>query len=89
MAQYKVVSYDVWGNERDGYEVNAAYNTSLSIDVDDIDNDEAIVEALVEIGYLDARVNADDISITGDEYCLYLLDTHSSYPLGELQLKQD
>lgn len=35
MHTYEIVDYDVWGNTRDGYEVNAAYNTGCYVDIPD------------------------------------------------------
>lgn len=31
--RYAIRSLDVWGNEKDGYEVNQSYNTGLEIEV--------------------------------------------------------
>jgi hypothetical protein len=37
--KYRFVSYDVWGNSKDGFEVNAAYYTSQYYDIEDGDSD--------------------------------------------------
>ena len=34
IRKYEVISYDVWGNVRDGFEVNAAYRTGRVVEID-------------------------------------------------------
>ena len=40
--QYEVISYDVWGNARDGFEVNQLFHTGRHVEVDDDTSDRAI-----------------------------------------------
>ena len=40
--QYKVISYDIWGNARDGFEVNQAFYTGDTVEVSDDTSDRAI-----------------------------------------------
>lgn len=51
MMQYQVIVYDVWGNEDDGYWVNAAYTTGCFIEVTDKDSCYAINRRLGKIGF--------------------------------------
>jgi hypothetical protein len=39
---YQVITYDVWGNAREGFEVNAAYTTDTYIEVSESTSDRAI-----------------------------------------------
>lgn len=40
--QYEVITYDVWGNAREGFEVNNAFSTGRYIEVDENTSDMAI-----------------------------------------------
>lgn len=42
MTTYQIVSYDVWGNARDGFEVNAAYSTGRTIELSGDESDRTI-----------------------------------------------
>lgn len=48
---HKVIGYDVWGNDEDGYEVNDVYTTNYIIDIEAYDTDETIVSKLINCGY--------------------------------------
>lgn len=39
---YQVIIYDVWGNARDGFEVNSAYTTNNYIELSESTSDRAI-----------------------------------------------
>jgi hypothetical protein len=43
---YQVITYDVWGNAREGFEVNAAYTTDTYIEVSESTSDRAIIAVL-------------------------------------------
>ena len=82
----EVWTYDVWGNEEDGYEVNdrskiAEYETDL-IELSDKDIKEIIEENFFHPETIDSDGNGDDQHVY-----LVLNDTdHSDYPLGEIYL---
>jgi hypothetical protein len=40
--KYEVVTYDIWGNARDGFYVNAAYLSGRFVEVDEGDSDYTI-----------------------------------------------
>ncbi len=74
---YQVCSYDVWGNEEDGYEVNAVYLTDKRIEIDDDTTDEQIADML---GI------TQKISVDGElGYSLYVEAKDSLYPICELR----
>jgi hypothetical protein len=80
--KYEVISLDVWGNEEEGFEVNAAYHTNKFITVqvrEHIINvgtpyqsvsysptDRAILAALVREGFLKNGVTTKDVEIDGE-----------------------
>jgi len=73
-------SYDVWGNEDDGFEVNDRCCLDRSLDLPELlkANEEAILVAI------DASPNcAIDWSL-GDENTLELIDKRNDKPLGQI-----
>lgn len=90
MPVYKIVTYDVWGNDESGYEVNAAYSTGCTIKVETDASDRVILKALQDIGYL-LDIKASDLVIEGEDwgesenYSLYLMDESNGKPLLELR----
>lgn len=46
--EWELVSYDVWGNEEDGFNVNAAYRTGKTIQFDSDISDKDLVELVSE-----------------------------------------
>ena len=90
---WEVWSYDVWGNSRDGYEVNdrscdnRAYEMDIPVTVNNpgtphefesaYPTDSQIREALS----IKPRVH---ISTDGDDLAIYVEHESTSYPLGEL-----
>ena len=89
MNEYRVITYDVWGNEEDGYTVNDAFHTGRTIELDDDASDEDIVAALVEADELYSSAKADDLLIEGEmEYTLYVSNMDTMYPYLELQRKE-
>lgn len=84
--KYKLVNYfDVWGNEKDGYEVNNLCTEADNLWIDDSCTMKEIAQFLVTIGFL----------ATSDMRRLYLLDDGDSieiyerkgmYPLGRLEV---
>lgn len=53
--QYQLITYDVWGNTRDGYEVNAAYTTANYIELNGDESDGLINRRLNVLGVINAR----------------------------------
>jgi hypothetical protein len=53
--QYQLIVYDVWGNTRDGYEVNAAYTTANYIELNGDESDGLINRRLNVLGVINAR----------------------------------
>lgn len=82
---WDVLSLDVWGNADDGWEVNAAYFTGTRIEFDSIDDEKAIVDALIEADILIPGASADGLEIEGDEYMLFISDVEDGCPIVHLQ----
>ena len=73
MAKYEIYDYDVWGNPKDGYEVNDVYSTGIEIEIPDEATDEQIIKQLKNVGFLRKGLHARSFSIDGEpEYSLYV-----------------
>ena len=85
--RYEIINLDVWGNEKDGYEVNDAHYTGEFVEIEDINNDSEILKA-VEFFLIDPKNNCyvDNIS---SETNIYINDNRDDLPLIELQLVQE
>jgi len=83
---YKVISYDVWGNKHDGYEVNDAHYTGMTVKLPDDATDKQIVQALKACGYLKKTLKTKSVAIHGDdEFSIYFDDARNGKPEGELR----
>jgi hypothetical protein len=81
LHRYQILSLDVWGNEKEGFEINAAYSTGRTYEID-FENDYQIIKTLFvagEIAYHDA------IDIDGNERMLHLSDIESGRPILQLE----
>lgn len=72
--KYTVHSLDVWGNARDGFDVNDVYPSHATIELpDEIVPDAQIIKALKDIGDIRPRIRASSIEIEGEQgYSLYV-----------------
>jgi len=87
--KYDVVSLDVWGNAKDGYDVNQSFATGVTVDIPDVDNDADIIVELIDHAMLSPGCSTDNIEIDGDDYCLYINRKEDCYPLFELRRSLD
>jgi hypothetical protein len=77
--QYQLVTYDIWGSGSDRY-VNAAYTTSVFIEVDEHTSDMAI----------NRRLGARGITWDGEHgYTLYGNSKRNGSPVCELRAVTD
>jgi hypothetical protein len=43
---YRLYNYELWGNKKDGYEVNNTFGTDTTIDIDPDDPDDVVIKKL-------------------------------------------
>jgi len=85
----EVWTYDVWGNEEDGYEVNdrtkiSEYDTNLT-ELTDKD----IKDIIEECFFHPENIDIDNNVMCDNPIYLILNDTdHSDYPVGEIFLRK-
>lgn len=69
---FRLYTYDVWGNARDGYEVNNVYGTGEVYSLDDNWTDKQIISELKKQGAIRKSVKNSLVRIDGEfEYSLY------------------
>lgn len=83
--QFKVWSYDVWGNEEEGYIVNDRSETDITLCISEDASDRDIIKALKTTGFLKKGLHYDKFIIDGEnDYTLYI-DYGDHYPVCELE----
>lgn len=76
----------MWGNERDGFEVNDVYPSRGSITIPVDATDDEIITALKKEGFIGRNIRASSIEIDGElEYTLYVNYAPTSHPEYELR----
>lgn len=83
---YNVHPLDVWGNKREGFEVNDVYPSRGSITIPVDATDDEIIAALKKEGFIDCNIRASSIGIDGElEYTLYVEYKPTAHPEYELR----
>jgi hypothetical protein len=80
MIPWKWISYDVWGNSDDGWEVNAAYTTSIVYRLPPEADDKTILKTV----WSD---DSDEVEIEchSTEDTIYFVTKRDRLPLGEIR----
>lgn len=86
-GNWRVWTYDVWGNAEDGYEVNDRYSQGF-IDLPDEPENEEILQALIDMGILNSDVKLSDIEIGGDDVSITVDAAEDGYPLAGLEREE-
>lgn len=85
MALYQLINLDVWGNARDGFEVNDRYATSTYVSIPEDSSDAEIVKILKDEGIIKKGIRTASVEIDGDfEYSLYINEKKTGRPGFEL-----
>ncbi len=89
---WEVVTYDVWGNERDGFEVNAAYRHGtvelrIPVTVNNVGTPREFSSACPTDKQLRQALSLRPIQIEteGDDLTVYVNAARNGYPCGELR----
>ena len=84
--RYEVISYDVWGNARDGWNVNQAFYTGRFVEIPEGATNEQIVRILKDAGEIRPRIRTASVQIEGEEgYDLYISHAPTGRPEFELR----
>ena len=77
-------SYDVWGNKKDGYEVNNVFRSSdYAYIPDSIVTDKDLIVYLKKEGFIRLGIRVASINIDSDEDVIYF--SYKDKPEGELR----
>jgi hypothetical protein len=80
---FRWVYYDVWGNKKDGYEVNQAFRSNDVVMIPDGISDKSLTTYLKKQGFFKSSVRSNLVEYDGDEYTIYI--TYKGKPEGELR----
>ena len=83
MREWRFWSYDVWGNAREGYEVNDRY------EIDKVYIDDSIIEDKKKLSSLIRKVyglKKIQLSFDGGERNIYIEASRDGYPIGEMEM---
>lgn len=83
-SKWLVWSLDVWGNKRDGFEVNDRSKRGFII-AEEFADDRKIIRALKRGGFLYNRSHYSSFSIDGDDRSLHIYWTKTDEPLLQLE----
>jgi hypothetical protein len=61
--KWDLIEYEVWGNKKDGFEINNLFRVVKGIEINDNDTDKDIVKKLKEVGYLHKYVRMNQMTI--------------------------
>ena len=86
MREWRFWSYDVWGNAREGFEVNDRF------EIDKVYIDETIIADRKKLATLIRKVfglRKIQLSFDGDDCITYIEASRDGYPIGEMELVQE
>jgi hypothetical protein len=87
--RYQLYTYDVWGNEKDGYEVNNIFSTNAIYELDENMTDKEIVKALKDQGLIKKGIHTSSIEIDGEmDYTLYFDDVKGGHCKPDFELRK-
>ena len=94
MPKFRVWTYDVWGNAKDGYEVNDRreltdyFHDDKLLQVPD-DSDDTVIRALKDRGWLKKTAQKRWLDIQGDGSSISIDVRRDGYPLLGLELIEE
>lgn len=86
MPIYQVYDYDVWGNSKDGFEVNNIFKTPYKVNISEKDTDHQIIGKLKNVFFLQRYAKNSKFRIEGEpDFTLYVVHEPAEYPVCELR----
>ena len=82
-TNYRVWSHDVWGNEKDGFEVNDN-RLEAEVEIHDMATNREIMQALKHAGLLIKACQERWLEFDGDDATIYINQARNGYPLYTL-----
>lgn len=89
-TRYRLINYDVWGNENDGFEINNQFYTNDYVEIPKDASDAEIVSILKDEGIIKKSARKESIEIEGEEgYSLRFTHRPTGRPEFELRTERD
>ena len=87
MAKWRWYEYDVWGNKKDGYEINQVFRTAQIFDLSEesLNSDKKIIDYLRKEGFIKKGVLGKQIELGGDPYEDLITLGYKGKPVGEFR----
>lgn len=83
---YTVHGLDVWGNAREGFEVNDVYPSQGTVTIYDDATTMEIVQSLKREGFIDPKIRFASVDVDGEPgYSLYIGEARTGKPVYELR----
>lgn len=82
--RFRVWSLDVWGNEREGFEVNDRREAGSIIILDDSD-DKTLLKALKKKNFINKKCHFKSFHLDGDNLSIYVDWRKNGFPLYQLE----
>lgn len=85
---WKIVSLDVWGNRKDGYEINNATYSGKEIELPAEPTDAQVRLALIHAGYLKKSMRLDRLEFDGDDALIQVSRKSDGYPIVQIRMEE-
>jgi hypothetical protein len=83
MNTYKLYTYDLWGNDKDGYTINDYYAQEIYEISEDLTDDQ--IFKMIGIKHQSRRHVEIDDAISDHDYALYIIRKKDNKPICELR----
>lgn len=78
--KWEVIDYDVWGNAKEGFEINDMFRTGTYVMISEDMTDEKIIEALRRQGVLKKGIRSSSIRVDAHEDDIWIEDARNGRP---------
>lgn len=89
LIEYRLLDYEVWGNARDGWDINGCQDTGKCIIIETTHTKKDILKSLKDQGYLSDACSLRNIVLDNSTYenAIEIYEKKGMKPLGRLELK--
>lgn len=81
--------FDVWGNKKDGWEINESRYEEITVTLHDTASDKDVLQALKDSVFLNKYARITSVIIIGDEFGWEIMQKKDSKPLCRVELKSN
>ena len=88
--RYNVQFLDVWGNEEEGWDVNAVYHTTHYLEIGKDDSGASILKQLFDMELLSEHgLKVAKVDNNSTEECIYIYNEVTHEPLFNVMLEEE